>query len=48
MKKTLAIVNTVVIVATIAFNSIASTGGINGNKVGGISDKYDTLFTSAG
>ena len=48
MKKTLAVINTVVIAATIAFNAIASTGGINGNTVGGISDKYDTLFTPAG
>ena len=48
MKKTLAVINTVVIVATIAFNSIASAGGINGNTVGGISDKYDTLFTPSG
>ena len=48
MKKTLAILNTVVIAATIAFNSMASAGGINGNTVGGISDRYDTLFTPAG
>ena len=48
MKKTLAVINTVVIVATIAFNSVASTGGINGNTVGGMSDKYDTLFTPSG
>ena len=48
MKKTLAVINTVVIAVTIAFNGIASSGGINGNTVGGISDKYDTLFTPAG
>lgn len=48
MKKTLAVINTLVIAATIAFNSLASTGGINGNTVGGISDKYDTLFAPAG
>ena len=48
MKKTLAVINTVIIAATIAFNSIASAGGINGNTVGGISDKYDTLFTPSG
>jgi hypothetical protein len=48
MKKILAVINTVVIAATIVFNSIASSGGINGNTVGGISDKYDTLFTPAG
>ena len=48
MKKALAIINTAIIAATIVFNSIASAGGINGNTVGGISDKYDTLFTPAG
>ena len=48
MKKTLAIINTVVIVITIAFNSLASAGGISGNTVGGISDKYNTLFTPSG
>jgi len=36
MKKTLAVINTVVIAASIAFNSIASSGEINGNTVGGI------------
>ena len=48
MKKTLAVINTMIIAATIAFNFIASAGGINGNTVGGISDKYDTLFTPSG
>lgn len=48
MKKTLAIINTLIIAATITFNSIASARGINGNTVGEISDKYDTLFTPAG
>jgi hypothetical protein len=48
MKKTLAILNMVVIAATIVFNSIAGSRGINGNTVGGISDTYDTLFTPAG
>ena len=48
MKKTLAVINTLVIAATIVFNSIAGSRGINGNTVGGISDKYDTLFTPSG
>ena len=39
MKNTLVVINTVVIAATIAFTSIASTGGINGNMVGRISNK---------
>ena len=48
MKKKLAILNSISILAVIAINGIAGSTGIFGETVGGISDKYNTLFTPAG
>ena len=48
MKKILAILNTLAILGMIAVNGAAGAGGINGNTVGSISNKYDTLFAPAG
>jgi len=46
--KILAVLNTMGILGMIAVNGLAGARGINGNTVGGISDRYDTLFTPAG
>ena len=48
MKKKLAILNSISILAVIAINGIAGSTGIFGETVGSISDKYNTLFTPAG
>ncbi len=48
MKKTYALINTVVVLAVIYWNYWSNTGAINGNTVGGLSDKYANLFTPAG
>ncbi len=48
MKKFYAITNLAIIIAVIAANSMASVRGLYGNTVGGISEKYDTLFAPAG
>lgn len=48
MKKFYAILNLIVILAVIAVNGLVSTRGLDGNTVGSISDKYDTLFAPAG
>jgi hypothetical protein len=47
-KRILAILNTFGILGMITINGIVSARGINGNTIGGISDRYDTLFTPAG
>ncbi|WP_323756062.1 hypothetical protein [Roseivirga sp.] len=48
MKKTYAILNTLVIFAIIFWNYWSNTAGINGNTVGGLSAEYVNLFTPAG
>lgn len=48
MKKSYAILNSLIIIAVIFANTFASIRGLNGNTVGGISDKYNTLFAPAG
>ena len=48
MKKTYALVNTVVVLAVIFWNYWSNTGAINGHTVGELSDKYANLFTPAG
>jgi hypothetical protein len=48
MKKNLAILNSISILAVIAINGIAGSSGIFGETVGGVSAKYNTLFTPAG
>lgn len=48
MKKTYAILNTVIILAVIAWNYLSNTGLISDNTVGGLSDVYANLFTPAG
>ena len=48
MRKLYAIANLAVIVAVIIWNYAANAIGINGNSVGSLSDRYDTLFTPAG
>lgn len=47
MKKFYAILNLTVILAVIAVNGLVSSRGLDGNTVGSISDKYDTLFAPA-
>ncbi|MEO7080418.1 MAG: tryptophan-rich sensory protein, partial [Flavobacteriales bacterium] len=47
MKKTYALINTVVVLAVIFWNYWSNTGAINGNTVGELSDKYANLFTPA-
>jgi len=48
MKKSYALANLLVVIAVIAWNYGANASGINGNTVGSISDRIDTLFTPAG
>ena len=48
MKKTLAILNSISILAVITINGMAGAAGIFGETVGSISDKYNSLFTPAG
>lgn len=47
MKKFYAILNLIVILAVIAVNGLVSSRGLDGNTVGSISDKYETLFAPA-
>lgn len=42
------IVNLLGVIAVVFFNYYLNTQGINGNTVGSLSDKYDSLFTPAG
>lgn len=46
--KSYSIINLIGVIAVIFFNYYLNTSGINGNTVGSISDKYDSLFTPAG
>jgi len=48
MKKFYAIANLLVILGVIAWNYGANAAGINGNTVGSISDRINSLFTPAG
>lgn len=48
MKKTYAILNTLVIMGVIYWNYWSNTGDINGTTVGELSDKFSNLFTPAG
>lgn len=48
MKKTYALLNTIVVLAVIFWNYWSNTGAINGHTVGEMSDKYANLFTPAG
>jgi len=48
MKKFYAVLNTLVVVFVIFWNYWSNTGAINGQTVGGLSDKYANLFTPAG
>jgi hypothetical protein len=48
MKKIYAIINFVIVLGVIFWNYWSNTGAINGNTVGGLSDKYANLFTPAG
>jgi hypothetical protein len=48
MKKFYAITNLLVILGVIAWNYGANAAGINGNTVGSISDRINSLFTPAG
>lgn len=48
MKKTYAVINTLVLLAVIFWNYWSNTGAINGNTVGEVSDQYENLFTPAG
>lgn len=42
------IANLIVLMATIYWNYLSNTGIINGETMGSLSNKYDTLFTPAG
>ena len=48
MKKVLAIINFLVVIALIIWNFIAGSEGLNGNTIASLSRKYDNLFTPAG
>ena len=48
MQKIYAIINFVIVLGVIFWNYWSNTGAINGNTVGGLSDKYVNLFTPAG
>ncbi len=48
MKKTYAVLNTIVILAVIFWNYWSNTGAVDGNSVGDLSDEYANLFTPAG
>lgn len=48
MKKTYAILNSLIILLVIFWNYWSNTGVINGVTVADLSDKYDNLFTPAG
>ncbi|MDP2274345.1 MAG: hypothetical protein Q8N23_04605 [Archangium sp.] len=44
----LAVINALVAIGVIAWNGWTGAKGLAGNTVGGLSDRYDTLFTPAG
>jgi hypothetical protein len=48
MKRTLVLVNTIALIATIAINYLSNTGFFNGNTMETISDRYENYFTPAG
>jgi len=48
MKKVYAVLNLISSIAIIYWNYYTVVKGVNGNDVGEISDRYDTLFTPAG
>ena len=48
MKKTYALVNTIMVLAVRVGNYGSNTGASNGHTVGELSDKYANLFTPAG
>jgi hypothetical protein len=48
MKKLIGIINLLSVIAIVYWNYIVSTGTINGNKMGQLSDEINSLFTSAG
>lgn len=48
MKKTYALINTVVVLAVIFWNYWSNTGAINDHTIGELSAKYANLFTPAG
>jgi len=48
MKKFIGIINLISVVAIVYWNYVVSTGEINGNKMGQLSDEINSLFTPAG
>ncbi|RYG51361.1 MAG: hypothetical protein EOO01_08670 [Chitinophagaceae bacterium] len=46
-KQTLAVLNAIAFLATIAVNYISNTGMIGGNTMKSVSDRYQNLFTPA-
>lgn len=48
MKKLIGIINLLSVIAIIYWNYVVSTGEINGNKMGQLSDEINSLFTPAG
>jgi len=48
MKKLIGIINLISVCAIIYWNYYVSTGSINGNKMGQLSDEINSLFTPAG
>ena len=48
MKRTLVIINTLALLATIAINYLSNTGFFNGNTMSTISGRYENYFTPAG
>ena len=47
MKKTLTIINVILIILVVIWNGYTGANGLGGNTVGGLSDAYDNLFTPA-
>lgn len=48
MKKLIGIINFLSVIAIVYWNYVVSTGEINGNKMGQLSDEINSLFTPAG
>lgn len=48
MKKLIGIINLISVIAIVYWNYYVSTGNINGNKMGQLSDEINSLFTPAG
>ncbi len=48
MKRTLLILNTVALVATIIINYLSNTGYFNGETMSSVSGRYENIFTPAG